>query len=123
MDHYGQVAGYATAITQHAAVAGTATEWDFWLVGTDLDRVIENERDSSGLRTGFVKSYDNHRLWIIRWGELIDSLRRKYESYRAELDLVPTRSSGLQYLRRTHDEYIPNSIRRSTTQKDSTRSA
>lgn len=110
IDHYGQVAKYATGITTHPEVLNTATKWDFWLVGTDLDNTLENERTGREHRVGLAKEYDTHRLWVIRWGELFDSLRHKYQSYRAELDILPTANSGLEYLRRIHLDYLPRNM-------------
>lgn len=111
MEHYGQLANYATAITAHPAVASSTTKWDFWLVGTDLDNAIENERIDTSSRVGLAKEHDNRRLWVIRWGELLDGLRHKHHSYRSELELMPTTSSGLEYLRRVHQDYLPASAR------------
>ena len=110
MDHYAQVTGYATAITKHPEVVNTASKWDFWLVGSDLDETLENERSDSGLGIGFVKDYGTHRLWVLRWGELLDGLRLKYESYRSELGVVPTTSTGIEYLRRVHNQYLPDEV-------------
>jgi len=114
MGHYGQVANYATSITQHSEVARTATRWDFWLVGTDLDNTLDNERYGSDPRTGLAKDYGTHRIWVITWGELIQSLRMKYENYRSELNLRPTTSTGFEYLRRAHNEYLPDTARDNT---------
>lgn len=107
MEHYGQLANYAVAITSHPEIAGTSTKWDFWLVGSDLDSTIAEQRTDSGMRLGLAKETDRYRLWVVRWGELLDGLRRKYESYRTELGLEPTEGSGLEYLRRVHEEYLP----------------
>ena len=79
-------------------------------VGTNLDPTLRNERDAGSHRVGFVKDYGTHRLWVVTWGELIDSLRMKFEAYRAELGLIPTTSTGVDYLRRAHAEYLPHSL-------------
>lgn len=113
MEHYSQVARYATGITTHPEVLNTGTKWDFWLVGTDLDPILENERTGNNGRTGLAKEYDTHRFWIIRWGELFDSLRHKYQSYRSSLELYPSTGSGLEYLRRIHLDYLPRNIQES----------
>ncbi|HTO00559.1 MAG TPA: hypothetical protein VL068_07775, partial [Microthrixaceae bacterium] len=110
MEHYGQLANYAVAITNHPEVAGTSTKWDFWLVGSELDDTISEQRTGSGSRLGLAMDTPRYRLWVVRWGELLDGLRRKYESYRTELGLEPTEGSGLDYLRRVHEEYLPDHL-------------
>lgn len=107
MEHYGQLVNYATTITEHPEVVDTSTKWDFWLVGSDMDASVASQRSGDGLRKGFVKDFGRYRLWIVRWGELLDDLRRKYESYRETLDLQPTTETGLDYLHRIHAEYLP----------------
>lgn len=107
MEHYGQLSTYATTICEHPEVAGSMTKWDFWLVGSELNPAIAAQRSTVSGRPGFVNDFGAFRLWVITWGELLDDLRRKYESYRAELGIEPTQGSGLEYLRRVHAEYLP----------------
>src|SRR5690606_3224848 len=107
MEHYSQITNYAVTITGHPEVARTATEWDFWLVGTELDAAVASQRSEGSSRTGFVRDFGTHRLWIITWGELLDDLRRKYENYREALGVLPTATSGLDYVRRVHAQYLP----------------
>jgi hypothetical protein len=107
MQHFGQVTNYAVAITNHPEVARTNTVWDFWLVGTELDDSVAAQRSDDSNRKGFVKDYGRYRLWIIDWGELLDSIRRKYEAFRSALEVVPTTEDGLKYVRRVHAQYLP----------------
>lgn len=111
MQHFAQVTNYAVAITGHAEVAGTSTVWDFWLVGSELDDAVAAQRSDDANRKGFVRDYGRYRLWVIEWGELLDSIRRKYESFRASLEVVPTTEHGLEYVRRVHEEYLPVTAR------------
>lgn len=116
MEHYGQLVNYATAITGHSEIAGARTRWDFWLVGSELDNAVKSQRsaDEHG-RKGFVKDFGAYRLWVITWGELLDDLRRKYESFRSELGLNPTTDSGMAYLKRAHTQYLPEIVMNSDT--------
>lgn len=109
MQHFGQVTNYAVAITSHPEVARTNTVWDFWLVGTELDDAVAAQRSDDANRKGFVKDYGRYRLWVVDWGELLDSIRRKYEAFRAALEVVPTTEDGLEYVRRVHAQYVPAS--------------
>ena len=60
MKEYGQLAGYATAITEHPAVANTATVWDFWLVGTDIEKTVANQCTDM-TRPGLALRADRYR--------------------------------------------------------------
>lgn len=105
MDHYGQLADYATAIVQHPEVLNTATKWDFWLVGTDLNATLSNERDAGSHRTGFVRDYGTHRLWVTTWGELIDSF---------DASSRPTELSSASYRQRQRASTISDELTPST---------
>jgi hypothetical protein len=118
MEHYSQVTNYAVAITEHPEVAQTETVWDFWLVGTELDSAVRSQRSRSSSRKGFVAEFETYRLWVITWGELLDDIRRKYESFRSSLEVVSTTEHGLDYVRRVHSEFLPPSIRDTTNDPD-----
>ena len=107
MTHFSQVANYARAITHHPEVAKASHKWDFWLVGTDMDGTVEDQRQDADSRPGFVKDYGVYQIFVITWGELLDQLRRKLEWYRKELALSTTHAAGLEYLRKSHEEFLP----------------
>ncbi|MER7449387.1 ATP-binding protein [Nocardia beijingensis] len=105
MKEYSQVAEYATAITEHPEVASDRNSWDFWLVGTEVDRSLDNLRDEFGL----VNTTSNYRLWVRTWADLIDQANRRNEAFRKALDLVSTDESSRAYLQNKHAEFIPPS--------------
>jgi hypothetical protein len=107
MKHYSQLVEYAVTISNHPEVAGGKHKWDFWLVGTDVDASVAEQRSDAVSYPGFVMERQTYRLWVITWGELLDQMRRKYEWYRSRLELAPTEQSGLDYLQRVHAEFLP----------------
>lgn len=111
MAHFAQVAEYAQAITTHPKVAKASNKWDFWLVGTDIDATLAAQREDSDLRPGFVKDYGAYQIFIITWGELLDQLRRKFEWYREGLAVSTSDVTGLVYLRRSHERFLPAVVR------------
>lgn len=108
MTHFSQVANYAQAITDHPEVAKSPHKWDFWLVGTDMEATVNAQRQNDNSQPGLVRDYGAYRLFVITWGELLDQLRHKLEWYREELAISPTEATGLAYLEKSHQEFLPN---------------
>lgn len=79
---------------------------------------MRSQRSRSSSRKGFVAEFETYRLWIITWGELLDDIRRKYESFRSSLEVVSTTEHGLDYVRRVHSELLPLSVRDTTNNPD-----
>ena len=111
MTHYSKVVDYAQTITDHPEVAQSPHRWDFWLVGTDMSNSVKTQRQGTDDQPGLVRDFGAYRLFVITWGELLDQLRRKLEWYREELAMSTTDATGLAYLQKTHEEFLPKADR------------
>ena len=110
MDNFSQVINNATAITNHPEVSGDRHKWDYWLVGTDMDDAIRSQRDDNHWYPGFVKDFGAYRLFIVMWEELLDQVESRLEWMRQELSVLSSDSVGLEYLKRSHSDYLPSAI-------------
>jgi hypothetical protein len=106
MTEYGQIANYATAITQHSAVASEHHFWDFWLVGTEMDPAVADQCTDPN-QPGLARTTPRYRLWVITWAQLLDRAGLRLEAFRKELDIYATDETERTYLRRRHAEFIP----------------
>ncbi len=87
--------------------ADPPNQWDFWLIGTDVDRAVRNlYTDPSNI--GLTNSTRNYRLWVLTWGQLLDRAERRIEAFRSALDLASTNETSTAYLHRRHAEFIPD---------------
>jgi hypothetical protein len=105
---WAQLNNYATAITDHPQVATAPHQWDFWLVGTDLDAAVKNllsNASQPGLTT--TAQGGRYRLWVVTWGQLLDRANRRLEAFRQALEIVSTDETSREYLNRAHAEFIP----------------
>lgn len=105
MTEFGQLNDYATAITGHAEVAGTPHDWDFWLLGTEIDDSVENLYTDPS-RPGLIAN-NRYRIWVMSWGQLLDQAERRVRAFRDVLELVSTDETSRDYLQRKHEEFIP----------------
>ncbi|WP_371599971.1 ATP-binding protein [Streptomyces sp. NBC_00564] len=108
MTEFGQINNYASAITGHPEVLGTPHDWDFWLVGTEIDDVVRNQYSDSA-RPGLTTNNPRYRIWVMTWGQLLDQAERRVQAFRSALELVSTDQTSRDYLQRKHAEFIPPS--------------
>jgi len=106
MTQFAQINTYASAITGHPEVQGTPHDWDFWLVGTELDDVVRNQY-SNPARPGLTTNNPRYRIWVMTWGQLLDQAERRVQAFRSALELVSTDQTSRNYLQRKHAKFIP----------------
>ncbi|MFD9735681.1 ATP-binding protein [Umezawaea sp. NPDC059074] len=106
MTEFGQINNYAAAITEHPEVQGTPHDWDFWLVGTAIDKAVRNLH-SDPSRPGLTTNNPHYRIWVTTWGQLLDQAERRVQAIRAALELVSTEETSRAYLQRRHSQFIP----------------
>ncbi len=106
MTEFGQINNYASAITGHPEVLGTPHDWEFWLVGTEIDDVVRNQY-SDPARPGLTTNNPRYRIWVMTWGQLLDQAERRVQAFRSALELVSTDQTSRDYLQRKHAEFIP----------------
>jgi hypothetical protein len=105
---WAQLNNYATAITDHPQVDTAPHQWDFWLVGTDMDPAVKNllsDSSQPGLTT--TAQGGRYRLWVVTWGQLLDRANRRLEAFRQALEVVSSDETARAYLNRKHAEFIP----------------
>lgn len=106
MTEFAQVNTYASAITGHPEVQGTPHDWDFWLVGTEIDDVVRNQY-SDPSRPGLTTNNPRYRIWVMTWGQLLDQAERRVQAFLTALELQSTDETSRRYLQRRHAEFIP----------------
>ena len=46
-------------------------------------------------------------VWVRTWGQIIESARSRLQFFKEKLEYSADHDSGLEYLRKTHDKYLP----------------
>jgi hypothetical protein len=106
MTEFAQINTYASAITRHPEVRDTPDDWDFWLVGTEIDDVVRDQYSDS-VRLGLTTNNPRYRIWVMTWGQLLDQAERRVQAFRTALELMSTDQTSRSYLQRKHAEFIP----------------
>lgn len=104
-DHLSQVKRYARTLAQHDGIANG--EWEFWLLGTSLDPGVAQETNQQQRPPGLVIEQQNYRIWVFKWGDLIDGALRRLSFIQEKLDYEVDQLDAVQRLRLRYGDLVP----------------
>jgi hypothetical protein len=107
-----QVEEYATAIVRDERFRDTNTRWEFWAVGNEMTEAVRLKANQTGRPTGLLSEPEGYsmRIWVKTWGQIIEGCRARLRFFQEKLNYIADEDSGLEYLRRVHEKYLPKEI-------------
>lgn len=112
-----QIKSYAKAVANDPRFASSTTEWDFWLVTSEIDDDVRQEANHVGRERGLVFQPDlpnapgaKVRVWVRDWGQIIDNAKRRLDYFQKSLQHDPSLDDARDYLRRNHGDVIPEGL-------------
>ncbi|MBE9108540.1 ATP-binding protein [Nodosilinea sp. LEGE 07298] len=110
----GQIKDYAVAIAADDRFRDTDTRWDFWALSDDLSASVKMEANQTNRAPGLILDNDEKRIriWVKTWGQVIDSCQARLRFFQEKLIYAPNEASGLGYLRKMHNSYLPKELMR-----------
>jgi hypothetical protein len=110
-DESAQIKKYATAVADDPRFNKGDVSWDFIVVSTEITGTPEKERHSKDRPEGLIMDTDDGiRVWAQTWGEVIDAAQHRMKFVQERLDYQPSAQDALDYLRRTHEKYLPPEV-------------
>jgi hypothetical protein len=106
-----QIKNYALAVATNPQFNRLEVQWDFVIVSTELDDYARAEATQRDREPGLVWDQDGIRVWARTWGEVIDEADHRLKFVKDKLGYAPTDELALDYLRKTHAAYVPESLR------------
>jgi Histidine kinase-, DNA gyrase B-, and HSP90-like ATPase len=106
-DDLTQLRGYASAIVNDESFAQPNVKWDFWLVGNDISRTVDEQRRQPHLPFGVIQHTNKYRLIVKQWSELISDAQHRLKFVQNSLEYETTHDSGLAYLRKKYADFLP----------------
>ena len=105
-----QLKEYAAAIASDSRFRDTRTRWDFWAVSREVSASVAIEANQKDRPTGLLidSSDPPFRVWVRTWGQLIEDCRSRLQFFRDKLEYEATEASGVEYLRKVHQSYLPS---------------
>lgn len=112
-----QIKSYAKAVAKDPRFASSTTDWDFWLVTSEIDDDVRQEANQVGRERGLVFQPDlpdapgaKVRVWVRDWGQIIDDAKRRLDYFQKSLQHDPSLDDARDYLRRNHGDVIPEGL-------------
>jgi hypothetical protein len=107
-----QIRDYAQAVADDAQFDKTATQWDFWVVSTDMDDAIKRQANQRNREPGLLDDYEgvNVRIWAKTWGQIIQDATHRLKFVRQQLEYTSGRDQAIQYLHERHRDYVPDPL-------------
>jgi hypothetical protein len=111
-----QIEDYINVVVDNAAFASDRSVWEFILVVTDYDGVMDNSIIGSDRELGLVFEPDKKpgrptvRAYVRRWRDIIDENKRRLEFVTNSLEFDPSLAEGLAFIREQYAEMIPDGL-------------
>lgn len=108
-----QVEGYVNTIRTNAAFATDKASWDFILLSTDYDELVDDRiqaehRDTGQFLAPAPKSgRPQVRAFVRRWRDVIDENKRRLDFVTAALEHDPSIAEGMDYVRQEYRDLLP----------------
>lgn len=107
-----QIQSYARAVVKDERFDMDSTTWHFWAVSSRLSEDVMDLARQKDRPKGLVLDSESpaYSVWVKTWGELIDDNTARLRLFQEKLQYEHSHSSGLEYLKRTHEKFIPPSV-------------
>jgi hypothetical protein len=108
-----QIRSYAFAVAEDERFRDVSTRWIFWAVSNTMTAGARKEARQANRPDGLLFESDGEiriEVWAKSWGEIIDSCRARLQYFQQHLKYGVTDDSALEYLRKTHEKYLPESM-------------
>lgn len=108
-----QVEDYVNTIRTNAAFATDRASWDFILLSTDYDELVDDRIQADHRDTGqFLAPVPKAgrpqvRAFVRRWRDVIDENKRRLDFVTAALEHDPSIAEGMEYVRQEYRDLLP----------------
>jgi hypothetical protein len=104
-----QIESYAFAVADDERFRDTNTKWVFWAISNEIEESVRKKSNQRNRPRDLLYEDDEGRIkiWVKTWGQVIQNCKARLEFFQRELKYSAERDSGLAYLRKVHEKYLP----------------
>jgi len=110
-----QIKKYADAVAADPRFNTNDVTWDFIIVSGEVTGITDRERRATNTPYGQITDADGLRIWVLTWADVLDDAAHRLKFVRDLLDYQPDAEQALDYLRRTHEKYLPEQMAETDT--------
>jgi len=113
LDVLSQIKSYAFAVADDERFKDTKTRWAFWTVSNDMADSAHKEANQRNRPPGMVYEDDEGRItiWAKPWAQVVEDCSGRLSFFQEELNCRADQQTALEYLRRTHEKYLPKALK------------
>lgn len=113
LDEVNQIKLYARTVVSQPQCCDERSSWDFWLIGSDIHRDAESERNQFGRPFGCIDAPTDgrYRVWMLTWSDLLDRASRRLEFFRERLSYSPVAEDAIQAMAEKYPDLMPRTVR------------
>ncbi|MCX4236297.1 ATP-binding protein [Streptomyces ortus] len=109
-----QIKSYALAVSEDPQFADVRVEWDFWLVTSEMNKMVRAETRQKekprGCAWDLSEGEASIRVWVKTWSDLIEESKGRLQYFREHFDHDPSVEQAMEYLRHVHAQYAPEAL-------------
>ncbi|AQA14051.1 ATP-binding protein [Streptomyces malaysiensis] len=106
-----QIKSYALAVIEDPQFADVRVEWDFWLITSEMSRLVRAETHQKDKPRGLAWDISDRgcsvRVWVKTWSDLIEESKGRLQYFKEHFDHDPSVEQAMEYLRHAHTQYAP----------------
>ena len=104
-----QIENYAITVSANPIFAKDSTKWNFILIGKDFNDYVKEKLKNKVLGTGNLYNTDTVSVSVLKWSDVIQENKFKYEHLREKLNfqLSDDPDIAVDYLLKKHAELFP----------------
>jgi hypothetical protein len=112
-----QIRKYAFAVAEDERFRDTKTRWNFVALSNDISTSVRRQSNQRGKPQGLLHDDAelNISIWVKTWAQIIEEARARLHFFQKELAYRANNDSAIDYLKRTHDKYLPDHIKGNRT--------
>lgn len=86
----------------------------FWAVSNEMTDAVRRDAKQRNRPEGLLFEDDENRItvWVRTWAQILKSSRGRPEFFQKQLEYAADKDSGLEYVRQTHEKYLPKHIKK-----------
>lgn len=105
-----QIRSYASAITNDERFDQPNTSWEFWLVGNETTRSVDEARKQRNLPFGVVHNGESYQIIVRTWAEVIGDADHRLKFVQRSLQYESDKDTGLASMRDRYAAYLPEDV-------------
>lgn len=106
MTEFGQINSYAEAVMSDDRFRDPSVTWDFWLVGSSMDKTLRQMAHQVDRVPGCAVSTPHFRIMVKTWGEIIEDCQERLRFHSAQLEYQSSTEHAMDYLVRNHGDAV-----------------